>query len=153
MALSPSTSGCIGRLRLGPRTRAQLRRPCPALRTTAIAAAVLAAPGFAAAQTGPGGPGGGQGSVHGGHGGFGGHGNDGGKVPNVFNAWLLDRDIRNPAQRTLDVQVLLTRDQLSDLHDILKGVLQTAEEGLLSPQNFLNELKSLAEFAHDAHYP
>ncbi|MCB1802163.1 MAG: VWA domain-containing protein [Gammaproteobacteria bacterium] len=66
------------------------------------------------------------------------------KIPNVFNAWLLDRDIRNPERRTLDVQVLLTRDQLSDLHDILKGVLQTAEEGLLSPQNFLNELKSLA---------
>ncbi len=69
---------------------------------------------------------------------------EGGKIPNVFDAWLLDRDMRNPEQRTLDVQVLLTRDQLSDLHDILKGVLQTAEEGLLSPQNFLNELKSLA---------
>jgi hypothetical protein len=69
---------------------------------------------------------------------------EGDKIPNVFNAWLLDRDIRNPEQNTLDVQVLLTRDQLSDLHDILKGVLQTAEEGLLSPQNFLNELKSLA---------
>ncbi|MCB1775158.1 MAG: VWA domain-containing protein, partial [Gammaproteobacteria bacterium] len=69
---------------------------------------------------------------------------EGGKVPNVFNAWLLDRDIRDPRQRTLDVQVLLTRDQLSDLHDILKNVLLTAEEGLLSPQNFLNELKSLA---------
>lgn len=66
------------------------------------------------------------------------------RIPNVFNAWLLDRDIRNPERRTLDVQVLLTRDQLSDMHDILKGVLQTAEEGLLSPQNFLNELKSLA---------
>ena len=69
---------------------------------------------------------------------------EGDQIPNVFNAWLLDRDIRNPEQNTLDVQVLLTRDQLSDLHDILKGVLETAEEGLLSPQNFLNELKSLA---------
>ena len=69
---------------------------------------------------------------------------EGGKVPNVFDAWLLDRDIRDPRLRTLDVQVLLTRDQLSDLHDILKNVLLTAEEGLLSPQNFLNELKSLA---------
>ena len=67
-----------------------------------------------------------------------------GKVPRVFNAWLLDRDIRNPELRTLDVQVLLSRDQLSDLHDVLTQVLQTAEEGLLSPQSFLNELKSLA---------
>ncbi len=67
-----------------------------------------------------------------------------GKVPRVFNAWLLDHDIRNPEKSTLDIQVLLTRDQLSDLHDILKQVLATAEEGLLSPDNFLNELKSLA---------
>ena len=68
----------------------------------------------------------------------------GSKVPRVFNAWLLDHDIRQPEKRTLDVQVLLTRDQLSDLHDILRRVLTTAEEGLLSPDNFLNELKSLA---------
>ncbi len=69
---------------------------------------------------------------------------EGGRIPRVFNAWLLDHDIRNPEKRTLDVLALLTRDQLSDLHDILQQVLQTAEEGLLSPDNFLNELKSLA---------
>lgn len=69
---------------------------------------------------------------------------EGGKMPNVFNAWLLDRDLKHPEQRTLDVQVLLTRDQLSDMYKVLKRVLETAEEGLLSPQNFLNELKSLA---------
>ncbi len=67
-----------------------------------------------------------------------------GKVPNVFNAWLLDRDFRKPERRTLDVRVLLTRDQLSDLNDILKQVLTKAEDGLISPQNFLGELKSLA---------
>jgi serine/threonine-protein kinase PpkA len=67
-----------------------------------------------------------------------------GKVPNVFDAWLLDRDFRDPERSTLDVRVLLTRDQLSDLHDVLKQVLSRAEEGLLSPQNFLSELKSLA---------
>jgi hypothetical protein len=69
---------------------------------------------------------------------------EGGKVPDVFDAWLLDRDFRDPGRSTLDVRVLLTRDQLSDLHDVLKEVLSRAEEGLLSPQNFLNELKSLA---------
>ncbi|MFM1891250.1 MAG: serine/threonine-protein kinase PpkA, partial [Pseudomonadota bacterium] len=65
-------------------------------------------------------------------------------VPTVFDAWLLDRDFRKPERRTLDVRVLLTRDQLSDLHDILRQVLVTAEEGLLSPQGFLDELQSLA---------
>jgi serine/threonine-protein kinase PpkA len=69
---------------------------------------------------------------------------EGGQMPSVFDAWMLDRDFRNPERPTLDVRVLLTRDQLSDLHDVLTQVLDTAEEGLLSPQNFLNELKSLA---------
>ena len=67
-----------------------------------------------------------------------------GQPPKVFNAWMLDHDFRQPQRQTVDVRVLITRDQLSDLHDILRQVLRTAEDGLLSPQNFLNELKSLA---------
>ncbi len=68
----------------------------------------------------------------------------GGAVPEVFNAWLVDRDFQNPALSTLDVRVLLTRDQLSDLQYVLKQVLIAAEDGLLSPRNFLNYLKSLS---------
>jgi serine/threonine-protein kinase PpkA len=69
---------------------------------------------------------------------------DEGQVPAVFDAWLLDRDFRNPERAALDVRVLLTRDQLSDLHDVLAAVLERAEEGMLSPQTFLDELQSLA---------
>jgi hypothetical protein len=68
----------------------------------------------------------------------------GGQVPAVFNAWLLDRDFRNPERTTLDVRVLLTRDQLSDLHQVLRQVLDRAEEGLLSPRGFIDDLRSLA---------
>jgi serine/threonine-protein kinase PpkA len=68
----------------------------------------------------------------------------GGQVPEVFDAWLLDRDFRNPERAAVDVRVLLTRDQLSDLHDVLAAVLERAEEGMLSPQTFLDELQSLA---------
>jgi hypothetical protein len=71
----------------------------------------------------------------------------GGELPRVFDAWLLDRDFRDPARATLDVRVLLTRDQLSDLSDVLTQVLEAAEDGLLSPQNFLSELQSLAATA------
>ena len=70
-----------------------------------------------------------------------------GVVPSVFDAWLLDRDFLDPARPTLDVRVLLTRDQLSDLSDVLSQVLEAAEDGLLSPQNFLSELQSLAATA------
>ncbi|MBT8128065.1 MAG: VWA domain-containing protein [Gammaproteobacteria bacterium] len=69
---------------------------------------------------------------------------EGGQVPTVFDAWLLDRDFRDPQRAAVDVRVLLTRDQLSDLHDVLSAVLERAEEGMLSPQTFLEELQSLA---------
>ena len=66
------------------------------------------------------------------------------KAPDVFNAWLLDKNFSDTEKDTIDVRVLLTRDQLSDLYDVLKKVLETAEQGLISPNNFLGELKSLA---------
>jgi hypothetical protein len=69
---------------------------------------------------------------------------EGGQIPSVFNAWLVDRDIANPDLPSVEVRVLLTRDQLSDLQFVLKKVLETAEEGVLSPRDFLDELKSVA---------
>ncbi len=69
---------------------------------------------------------------------------EGDQVPEVFDAWLLDRDFRNPERAAVDVRVLLTRDQLSDLHDVLAAVLERAEEGMLSPETFFDELQRLA---------
>ncbi|MDZ7750436.1 MAG: vWA domain-containing protein [Gammaproteobacteria bacterium] len=66
------------------------------------------------------------------------------QAPTVFDAWLVDRDFENPDVQTVDVRVLLTRDQLSDMQDVLRRVLQAAEEGLLSPGGFINDLKSVA---------
>ena len=65
-------------------------------------------------------------------------------LPKVFNAWMVDRDFINPERSTVDVRVLLTRDQLSDLKNVMQQVLELAEEGVLSPQNFIDDLKSLA---------
>ena len=44
---------------------------------------------------------------------------DGGSIPDVFNAWLVDREFNNPERRALEVRVLLTRDQLSDLKNVM----------------------------------
>ena len=65
-------------------------------------------------------------------------------LPKVFNAWMVDRDFVNPERSSVDVRVLLTRDQLSDLKNVMQQVLELAEEGVLSPKNFINDLKSLA---------
>jgi type II secretory pathway predicted ATPase ExeA len=66
------------------------------------------------------------------------------QTPAIFKAWVLDRDFKNPEKSVLEVRTLLTRDQLSDLHSILKQVLETAKQGQVSPKQFLNELKSLS---------
>ena len=65
-------------------------------------------------------------------------------LPRVFDAWMVDRDFINPELSSVDVRVLLTRDQLSDLKNVMQQVLELAEEGVLSPKNFINDLKSLA---------
>ena len=65
-------------------------------------------------------------------------------IPALFDAWLIDRDFDNPGERAVDVRVVLTRDQLSDLHEVLRQVLYAAEEGALAPEDFLDDLKSLA---------
>ncbi len=65
-------------------------------------------------------------------------------APLLFNAWMLDRDPEAPGERSVDIRVLLTRDQLSDLHELLRRILDRAEEGALAPHGFLNELRSLA---------
>ena len=70
--------------------------------------------------------------------------NSGEPVPKVFDAWMVDRDFSDPAKPSVEVRVLLTRDQLSDLKSVLQQVLELAEEGVLTPQNFLDDLKSLA---------
>ena len=57
---------------------------------------------------------------------------------------MVDRDFINPQRSSVDVRVLLTRDQLSDLKYVMQQVLELAEEGVLSPQNFIDDLKSLA---------
>lgn len=65
-------------------------------------------------------------------------------LPSVFDAWMIDRDFINPERSAVDVRVLLTRDQLSDLKNVMQRVLELAEEGVLSPQSFIDDLQSLA---------
>ena len=40
---------------------------------------------------------------------------EGSTPPRLFSAWVTDRDITDPSRKTLDVRVLITKNQLSDL--------------------------------------
>ncbi len=72
------------------------------------------------------------------------------QAPDVFEAWLADRDFTDPRRAALDVRVLLTKNQLSDLSDVLNAVLETGESAATSPDEFFGQLRSaVARLAND----
>jgi serine/threonine-protein kinase PpkA len=72
------------------------------------------------------------------------------RAPTVFEGWISDRDFADPTKRTLEVRVLLTKNQLSDLQMILQKIVHAAEEGMLKPDSFFNSLRSIAsQFGRD----
>lgn len=49
---------------------------------------------------------------------------DGGEAPDFYRAWVADRDLVNPRVPSMDVKVLITRDQLSDLTARLRDLVK-----------------------------
>lgn len=68
----------------------------------------------------------------------------GAQAPPVFEAWISDRDLEKQNVPTTDVRVLLTKSQLSDLADVVKKIADAANEGLISPANMFEQLRSVA---------
>ncbi len=64
------------------------------------------------------------------------------RAPDVARSWTADRDLGNATIPSLDVRVLLTRNQLSDLANALQLILRTGLAGRTDPQNFFTQLRS-----------
>ncbi len=69
---------------------------------------------------------------------------EGTRAPPVFEGWISDRDPADPTVRTVEERVLLTKNQLSDLHGILKQIVDAADAGMLEPDAFFDNLRSIA---------
>jgi serine/threonine-protein kinase PpkA len=69
---------------------------------------------------------------------------EGTAAPDVIRGWTVDRDWKQPTTTSLEVRVLLTKNQLSDLQDALKLILEKGLSNRLSPQNFFGQLKAAA---------
>lgn len=67
-------------------------------------------------------------------------------APDVVRSFVLDRDIANPdpGRRPLDVRVLLTRNQLSDLRDTVRLIIQAQTATRLSPEEFFGRVRAAA---------
>ncbi len=69
------------------------------------------------------------------------------RAPEVFEAWIGDKDFADPSIHAVDVRVLLTKDQLSDLQQVLKGIVEAAETDLGAEdtsRGFFDRLASVA---------
>ena len=66
----------------------------------------------------------------------------GARAPDVFEAWAADRVLADPRRAGLEVRVLLTKNQLSDLRDVLATVVELGQTNQLSPEDFFGQLRS-----------
>lgn len=65
-------------------------------------------------------------------------------APKLVQAWTVDRDFAKPEVATMDVRVLLTKSQLSDLQQVLKTVLDVGKAKQLDPTGFFDAIRSAA---------
>ncbi len=68
----------------------------------------------------------------------------GAKVPPIFKAWISDSAIENPRKKSTEVRVLLTKNQLSDMYQVVKSITDAVLEGIISPDSFFTQLRSAA---------
>lgn len=66
------------------------------------------------------------------------------KPPRDLLVWAADRDPTNPAIRAMEVRLLLTREQLSDLSQALDRILTAMREARMSNIDFFDSLQALA---------
>ena len=64
------------------------------------------------------------------------------QAPDVVRSFTTDRDLQDPAIASLDIRVLLTRNQLSDLAKSLQTILQAGFAGRTEPRTFFTQLRS-----------
>jgi hypothetical protein len=64
--------------------------------------------------------------------------------PKDIIVWALDRDLSNPAIRTLDVRVIINKHQLSDLVVALDRIIGAMEEAELTQTQFFDALRGLS---------
>ena len=68
----------------------------------------------------------------------------GARPPKDIVAWAMDRDLLNPSDPSLEVRVLVTREQLSTLVQALERVLNALEQSRTSQGEFFAALQSLS---------
>jgi hypothetical protein len=64
-------------------------------------------------------------------------------APEVFEAWVAERNAQDRRKQSLEIRVLLTKDQLSDLQTALRQIIEAGDLTDLAPQDFFNQVRKL----------
>jgi serine/threonine-protein kinase PpkA len=68
----------------------------------------------------------------------------GAEAPRLINAWVSERDFVNQALTTLQVRLMISKNQLSDLQQTLEAILEAGESTRINAQDFFLQLQSAA---------
>lgn len=75
---------------------------------------------------------------------------EGDQVPSVFNAWISHRVLEDTRKNALDVRLLITKNQLSTLSQVVKRIIEAAGGVDSDSTEFFSRLQSaLASMARD----
>jgi serine/threonine-protein kinase PpkA len=68
----------------------------------------------------------------------------GSRAPRLIEAWVSDRDLADPAIRNLEVRVLITKNQLSNLQETLAAIFAAGTRTTMSAKDFFAQLRGAA---------
>jgi serine/threonine-protein kinase PpkA len=68
----------------------------------------------------------------------------GSRAPRLIDAWVSDRDLRDPTQKVLEVRVLIGKNQLSNLQETLEAIVAAGERTTMSAKDFFGQLRGAA---------
>jgi len=64
-------------------------------------------------------------------------------APEVFEAWVAERNAEDRRKLALEIRVLLTKDQLSDLQNALRQIIEAGDLTDLAPEDFFTQVRKL----------
>jgi hypothetical protein len=64
-------------------------------------------------------------------------------APRDIQAWTLDRNLDDPETKPMEVMLLISRNDLSTLRDALKNLIRAGRSGVVTSEDFFDQLKSV----------
>lgn len=72
------------------------------------------------------------------------------RAPDMFEAFMTDRDPVDPTKRTAEIRLILTKNQLATMHDVAKTIVEQADRNPNDPTKFFTQLRmAIAIMARD----